>query len=61
MIERVSQTNRIYNQVTELHTYTAKIDPKTLKTSYEHLICRIYDKHAQVKDYEFKPTVDKTA
>jgi len=42
----------------EQHVYTARTDPRSLKTEQEHLVVRIYDKHAQVKEYNQPNRID---
>ena len=58
MIERVHQVMDRYAGLTVLHNYTTTIDPRTLKQLTEHVVVRIYDQHADVKEYNQKPNID---
>lgn len=58
MIERVHQVMDRYAGVTLIHTYTQTIDNKTLKQLTEHVVVRIYDSRADVKEYNQKPNID---
>jgi hypothetical protein len=61
MIERTHEVARVYPGFTERHIYRQQTNPQTLKTEYEHLVVRIYDHEAQLKEYNQASTVDKTA
>lgn len=58
MIERVHSIMDRYAGLTVLHTYTTTIDPRTLKQLTEHVVVRIYDQHAKLKEYNQKPNID---
>ena len=61
MIERTSSVNRIYNGLTELHEYKTRVNPQTLKTEWEHLVCRIYTRTAHIEETDFQHRVDRPA
>jgi hypothetical protein len=58
MIERINQINRVYSNFIEQHTYKTQTDPKTLQSTTEHLVCRIYTKQGQIQEMDFKHLVD---
>ena len=58
MIERINHVNRVYSNFIEQHTYKTQIDPKTLQSTREHLVCRIYTKQGQIQTTDFQHSVD---
>ena len=61
MIERTNQIHRIYGMETVVHTYKTRVDPQTMKATYEHLVSRVYDRQAQVHETDFRHRVDVRA
>lgn len=60
MIERTSSINRVYSGFIEQHLYKTQVDPKTLKPTHEHLVCRVYTKTALIEETDFKHRVDRS-